>query len=165
MENKYFLEALNIWLKNNEDRIEPDFEDMVIIPRENDCIFINNSQLDEVNNLEIKIRCKYDIEFKKVEETKANIEAWDDLQADSFHLDLIKYKTTHSNNDFNKIWTELKKINKQMANKYIKTLPMKARQIFLSETNSKDYSEFLTELLIKAIEAWNPDKHLKFKTF
>jgi hypothetical protein len=41
---------------------------------------------------------------------------------------------------------------------------MKARQIFLSETNSNDYSEFLTELMFKAIEAWKPEKYIRFST-
>lgn len=106
-------------------------------------------------------------EIERIEriESERNLNAWEELELDTFHLDLIKYKESHSNDDFNKIYPTIKKMVRQVATKYIKKLPMKAKQIYLTECNAEDYSEFCTELMLKAIENWNPDKHVKFSTY
>lgn len=161
-EKVIYQQALRKWLEKNEHRIaeEDHWGEYVILSIE------QSIEVEKIAvELEYQDKLEKDEAFRKSEKEKESFETWDDMEFDTFHLDLIKYKQTHSNWDFTKIWPELKRINKQLAKKYLGTLPMKARQIMLAEANSDDYSEFLTLTLLKAIEAWRPDHNVKFTTF
>ena len=108
----YNKKAVKIWEERHQGNIEY-WEGYITFGIE-DVIEIEQITAE----IEYKEKLEKDEAFRKEEETKANIEAWDDIQFDIFHLNLIQYKKTYSNEDFNKIWNQLKKINRQMAAKY-----------------------------------------------
>ena len=91
-------------------------------------------------------------------ETLANLNAWNQFKAKSFQTDLIEYQKTKDKYFFeDNIYPVLRGYTHMLSKSYILKLPMKARQLFLSETNSNDYSEFLHEIMWYAVRNWQPN--------
>ena len=103
--------------------------------------------------------------YAKKRESEDNVKAWGNLDTDNFHLNLINYKETRTNDDFNKIWQSLRRLNRQLAYKYLTCLPMRARIMFLAEANSNDFTEWLILPMMKAIDRWDSTKGITFGTY
>ena len=115
-----------------------------------------------------------ELELKELEKQKARdsrdmVLEFNYVIKDNFHLDLIEYKKTNDQIIFEKIWPQLQKIMENASYKHIvKGLKTPAKQIRFGEVQGVDYTEFLTEPLLKAIDAWQPDYngyHIKFSVF
>ena len=105
-------------------------------------------------------------DYKRRKKQKENIESWRRLYTDSFHLSLIEYQKSHSQEDFAKVWPELNKITQRLAQKYLgKKLKMKPRILLLANASIQNNEEWLTEALLKAIDTWNCEKGIKFATY
>lgn len=124
---------------------------------------------DEAFRIAIEAAQK-EVELKKQKEfdSRDMVLEFNYVIKDNFHLDLIEYKKTKDQIIFEKIWPELQKIMKNASYKHIIKLPTAAKQIKYGEVQDIDYTEFLTEKLLEAIDAWQPDYngyHIKFSVF
>lgn len=109
---------------------------------------------------------KFLAEYHRNREKEKTVASWKNLNTDNFHLDLIKYKKTHTHEDFCKIWPTLQRLNQLLSWKYFqKKISMEAKVLLWGDANSNDYSEWLTEVMLKAIETWEPDRGVKFATY
>lgn len=103
------------------------------------------------------IKEQENIEKDKIEHIE-NLEAWNQFNLQSFQLDLIHYQQTKDQLFFeDNIYNQLKQITYILSKFYISKIPMKARQLFLAESNSNDYSEFIHEIMWYAVNNWKPN--------
>ena len=80
------------------------------------------------------------------------------LNTETFHSLLIKYKETKEQYYYDAISVILERMTRRLADKYIKKgLPLRARQMFLCDSNADDYTEYLTVILMTAIDKWQPN--------